>query len=256
MMMDMVRDQFGKLLDGLGPDPWPALTESGFLDLLRSETDGGVDAGLEILADIAFLCGERLAPEKLVATIISRIRTADALAIDDPEASLIVAGSPQATARALCAAAAATEMAGLIAGILDMTVEFAATRKQFGRAIGSFQSIQHQIAVLAEHADAARIGAFNALQGSLESLDIQRVAAAKILSGEAAVAAIGISHAVHGAIGMSDEHLLGRYTRRLRRLRGAHGGEAFWADRLGRWALAQRDDDMMTLTRSLTEPLR
>jgi hypothetical protein len=42
-MTDLILDQFRRLVVGLDPhDPWPALTQSGFLDLLRPEEETGL----------------------------------------------------------------------------------------------------------------------------------------------------------------------------------------------------------------------
>ncbi len=61
--------------------------------------------------------------------------------------------------RELGAVLTAAQMVGALERVLDMTVTFAQQRQQFGRAIGSFQAIQHQLAVMAEQVAAARMEA-------------------------------------------------------------------------------------------------
>jgi alkylation response protein AidB-like acyl-CoA dehydrogenase len=64
-----------------------------------------------------------------------------------------------------------------------------------------------------------------------------RVACAKARTSEAAVAAAAIAHAVHGAIGVTEEHDLQLYTRRLWAWRLDFGTEAYWAGVIGRRVL-------------------
>jgi hypothetical protein len=56
---------------------------------------------------------------------------------------------------------------------------------------------------------------------------------------------------VHGAIGISAEHVLHHYARRQHGWRMAHGGEAWWAARLGQWAIGS-DGDFITAIRGLS----
>ena len=64
------------------------------------------------------------------------------------------------------------------------------------------------------------------------------IAAAKVRAGEAATRAAGIAHQVHGAIGFTREHALHFATRRLWAWREQFGSDAWWAERLGRAAIA------------------
>jgi alkylation response protein AidB-like acyl-CoA dehydrogenase len=103
---------------------------------------------------------------------------------------------------------------------------------------------------MAEEVMAARMAAEIAMAGTPLSVSDQAAAVAKMRCGEAAMACAGIAHAVHGAIGVSAEHDLHHLTGALHRLRLAHGGEAYWARKLGAWALS-RSDDAATLVRTL-----
>jgi alkylation response protein AidB-like acyl-CoA dehydrogenase len=141
-------------------------------------------------------------------------------------------------------------MVGAMAAVQALTVEYALTRKQFGREIGRFQAVQHQIAVMAEETMAARMAAQAAFVGLPSELSDRRAAVAKLRCGQAAGRVSAIAHAVHGAIGVSEEHSLHRHTRRLRAWRLAHGGESWWAARLGGWALSETQD-FTSLARAL-----
>ncbi|MCA3728340.1 MAG: hypothetical protein INF03_02130 [Phenylobacterium sp.] len=247
---DLFLDSFRKLLDGLGADPWPELSASGFLDVLRPEAVGGAGLDLSGLFPLAFETGRRAAPPAIVQTLLARLVDPEALDCADAAPVLAAGGVPAETARALCAAADAAVMAGTVDALQAMTLDYASTRRQFGREISKFQAIQHQIAVMAEEVMAARMAAETAMTGAPLLVSLQAAAVAKMRCGEAALACAGIAHAVHGAIGVSAEHDLHHLTGALHQLRLSHGGEAYWGRRLGAWALS-RPDDAATLARSL-----
>jgi alkylation response protein AidB-like acyl-CoA dehydrogenase len=250
MPEDLFLDPWRRLLDGLGADPWPELVGSGFLDLLRPEAEGGAGLDLAGLFPLAFEVGRRPWAPRVLPTILARLADPQALDCPDAEPVLAAAGKDLVVVRALCAAVDAAQMAGAIDALQAMTVDYASTRRQFGREISKFQAIQHQIAVMAEEVMAARMAAEIAMAGAPLSVSVQAAAVAKMRCGEAALACAGIAHAVHGAIGVSAEHDLHHLTGALHRLRLAHGGEAYWARKLGAWALSG-SEDAATLVRSL-----
>jgi alkylation response protein AidB-like acyl-CoA dehydrogenase len=233
-MDPLLRDQFARTLDALpAAEPWPMLSKSGFLDLLRREDAGGFGLALEALFAVAVETGRRHAPPPIVETILARLTDPNALAVGDAEASLLTGGMTPGLARALAAAGAAAQMAGTMEAMIELTIDYARTRHQFGRPIGAFQAVQQQIAQAVEELHAARIAAEAALTGMAERIDIERAAVAKIRAGVAAQIVAAVAHAVHGAIGVSGEYPLHHLSRRLHRWRLAHGGEAWWAVQLG-----------------------
>jgi acyl-CoA dehydrogenase len=125
------------------------------------------------------------------------------------------------------------QIAGALHAVLELTTRYAGERVQFGKPIGSFQAIQHQIAVLAEHVIAANMAAEAAFAESGESLAALHIAVAKVSSAEAAGVAAGIAHAVHGAIGFTHEHALHHSTRRLWSWRSEFGSSTAWSQRIG-----------------------
>lgn len=250
-MSDLILEQFTRLLDGLdAADPWPALEASGFLDLLRPESEGGAGLDLEALFPLALEAGRRPLSPPVIETMAARVLSPEALNVADAEAALVASGGDAGQARALAAALVAARMAGAMEAVQAMTLEWANTRRQFGREIGKFQAIQHQIAVMAEAAMAARMAAQLAFEGEPLAIEPRRAGLAKIRAGEAAQLVASIAHAVHGAIGVSREHALHGFTGALHHWRLAHGGEAWWARRLGRWALDQ-DLDAVSLARAV-----
>ena len=245
-MSDLILDQFSRLLDGLDPaNPWPGLEASGFLDLLRPEADGGAALDLDELFPLVLETGRRPNAPTAIETMIARLQDPSASAVASVEAAL--SGNP--LARALAAAVAAARMAGAMERIQEITVEYANTRRQFGREIGKFQAIQHQVAVMAEEVAAARMAAQIAFVGAPLAIDPRAAGVAKLRAGQAAQAVCAIAHGVHGAIGVSQEHELHHYTGALHLWRLAHGGETYWARRLGAWAL-ESQNDAVTLARA------
>ncbi|MGA0606879.1 acyl-CoA dehydrogenase family protein [Phenylobacterium sp. VNQ135] len=223
-MSDLISEQYARLLESLPPeDPWPPLEQSGFLDLLA-------EVSLEEVFPLALATGARAGAPDVLQAMARRFA--------DPVPA------------ALAATLAAGEMAGSMLAIQALTADYAVTRKQFGREIGKFQAIQHQIAVMAEEVVAARMAAQAAFVGAPADLSERRAAAAKIRCNQAAARVAAIAHAVHGAIGVSEEFVLHHHTRRLRALSLAHGGESVWAVRLGDWALSQAQD-FTSLARAL-----
>lgn len=250
MSDELILEQYGRLLDGLSQDPWADLEASGFLDLLRPAEDGGADLDLEGLFPLAFETGRRARSPRVIETMVARLVAPQARDVEDLEAVLAAAGVDRLQARALAAAVDAALMSGAIDALLQISIDYAGTRRQFGREISKYQVIQHHIAVLAEEAMAARMAAQVAFSGPVLEISVRKAAAAKVCAGKAAAQASAIAHAIHGAIGVSLEHDLHLYTGGLQARRLSHGGESFWARELGRWALASRED-ATTLARTL-----
>jgi acyl-CoA dehydrogenase len=142
------------------------------------------------------------------------------------------------------ALARATQMAGALQSLLSQSVRYATERRQFGRPIGAFQAIQHQLAILAGHTAAAGMAAASACRAAERGDPTFEVAVAKVRVGEAAGAGCSIAHQTHGAIGFTYEHSLHFSTRRLWSWRAEFGAEGVWAAELGRRAAARGADQL------------
>jgi len=130
------------------------------------------------------------------------------------------------------AAARSIAISGAADRVLDLCVEHARTRRQFGKPIGAFQAVAHLLARIAGASVAAQGAVALAVQ-SLHSDDMSLAAAAKTVASEAAGTVAELAHQVHGAIGMTREHDLHRYTRRLWAWRDEYGSDRYWARRTG-----------------------
>lgn len=151
------------------------------------------------------------------------------------------AGSVRADSLAgLGAALRAAQLAGAMRRVLAMTVRFAGEREQFGRPIGRFQAVQQQMALMAELVVQATIGAELAFDCDGPLPDPVRAACAKQVASANALQCAAIAHAVHGAIGVTEEYDLQLFTRRLRAWAAEWGGAHHWAAVLGRGLLAGR----------------
>lgn len=145
---------------------------------------------------------------------------------------------PRGTLRTAGAALHTALIAGAMTRAFDLTLQYANDRAQFGRHIGKFQAIQHQIALQAEHVAATRVAAQLACQAEGWLPDPMRAALGKCQASEAAHAVASIAHAVHGAIGVTEEYDLQLFTRRLHAWRMADGSEAYWGRVIGEAAVA------------------
>ena len=131
-------------------------------------------------------------------------------------------------------AGAAAELTGVAAGASALTLDHLKTRKQFGKAIGEFQALQHRAAHLYAEIEIARAAALKAAQ-LLDSGDAQAelfgsVAKAKAAAVASLAAAEGVQ--MHGGIGMTDEHDIGLYMKRAAVLGEMFGDVYFHRNRV------------------------
>lgn len=128
----------------------------------------------------------------------------------------------------LAALATSAQLLGLGERVLSDTVDYAKQRKQFGREIGSYQAIKHQLANVRIALDFAR----PLVLGAAVDPTPRSVSAAKIQAAEAANLAARVGLQVHGAIGYTEEYDLSLWLLRIRALQPAWGTPAFHRERL------------------------
>ena len=159
-------------------------------------------------------------------------------------------------ARTLQAAVVAPQMAGALGDVFRRTLQYANERQQFGRPIGKFQAIQHQLAVMSEHVCAARMAAQLGCSAGHDGMgvvpDRLRVATAKARCSEAALVVSELAHAIHGAIGFTEEYDLQLFTRRLHAWRQTAGSEAYWYGVAGE-ALLHHQGMTLDIVRRITD---
>ena len=152
----------------------------------------------------------------------------------------ILTGVSTARVRALAATLYAVEAAA-VAGWCSVTAaEYARTRHQFGRPIGSFQAVKHLCAGLLCRAERATALAWDAARAADEAPQEHPLAAAAAaaLALDAAVDNAKDCIQVLGGIGFTWEHDAHLYLRRALALRQLLGGGAAWRERTAALALA------------------
>jgi alkylation response protein AidB-like acyl-CoA dehydrogenase len=113
-------------------------------------------------------------------------------------------------------AALSLEAVGIASKALELAIEYAKSREQFGRPIGVYQAVSHQLADTYVETELARSLAYWAAWCVAEGDEQAAVAcaAAKSYTADAAVAACERSIQVHGGIGFTWEHVLHTYYKR------------------------------------------
>ena len=143
-------------------------------------------------------------------------------------------------------------LAGALLTTFEKTLNFANERQQFGRPIGKFQAIQHELAVMAEHVSAARMAAQIACEANGLQADALKVAVGKARTSEAAVEVASLAHSIHGAIGFTTEFDLQLFTRRLHLWRQTANSEAYWQLQAGQ-ALVAAGGISLDVIRQITD---
>jgi acyl-CoA dehydrogenase len=116
----------------------------------------------------------------------------------------------------------------------EMAVGYSRERFQFGKALATFQAIQHHLAIATEYASAATLAAWVAAAAMTDDLSdpFGKVAVSRAISQEASEVVTARSHQVFGAIGMTREHDLHFRTRRCWTWAHEWGSGAHWAKKI------------------------
>ena len=212
-----------------------ALAESGFDQALLPEAQGGAGLNLSRAFPLFELCGRYLLPLPLPEQMLER-----------------ALGSAPSLELTACLHAA--QMAGALQKVLEMSLQYANDRQQFGRPLAKFQAIQHQLAVMAEQVMAARMAAqLGCLTSNLQPA-LMNAAVAKARANEAAVEVAALAHSIFGAIGFTAEHDLQLYTRRLYAWRQSAGTESYWHEVLGQAVLQAPQVLSLDILQDITSP--
>lgn len=136
----------------------------------------------------------------------------------------------------------AVQVCAALDQILELSIEHASSRVQFGRPLSRFQAVQNMIADMAAQAALARSATEAALTAAVTSawstsnLDFL-VAVARSCVGHAASVVVRNAHQVHGAIGTTREHRLHEFTRPALVWRGEFGSLQYWDEQVTSAAL-------------------
>jgi alkylation response protein AidB-like acyl-CoA dehydrogenase len=132
--------------------------------------------------------------------------------------------------------AVASEMVGVAEGVFGRTVDYLRERKQFGKAIGEFQALQHRAAQLYIEIEITRAAVLKALQTLDANFEkaAAAVAVAKARAGSTATLAVQEGVQMHGGMGMTDQFDIGFFMKRARVCQELFGDSNFHADQLAR----------------------
>ncbi|KXU82225.1 acyl-CoA dehydrogenase [Paraburkholderia monticola] len=148
------------------------------------------------------------------------------------------------------AAIHAAAIAGAMDHVFAMTLQYCNDRSQFGKSIGKFQAVQHQLSVMAQHVASAGMASGLGFGGAGAVPERLATAIAKARTSAAVPLIASTAHALHGAIGVTAEYDLQLYTRRLHEWRIADGSEAFWHRMVGIAVLAQEHGTIVDFART------
>jgi alkylation response protein AidB-like acyl-CoA dehydrogenase len=116
-------------------------------------------------------------------------------------------------------------MVGLAEQALKLTLDYVKERNAYGHPIGAFQSIQHRAADMLMDVESSRYITYQAAWKINAGLPAARdAAAAKAWVSQAGKRVLTSAHQLHGAIGMTEDHILHYYTKRLRSCEFSFGG--------------------------------
>jgi alkylation response protein AidB-like acyl-CoA dehydrogenase len=145
-------------------------------------------------------------------------------------------GSSANLARAfdIATAALAAELVGGMQRTLDVTIEYAKTRKQFGKPIGMFQAVQHQCADMYLETESSRSAVYYAGWALEENSSdaATAVSIAKMYCSDAARTVGNRGIQIHGGMGFTWENDLHLYYRRAKASETAFGDATFHRERI------------------------
>ena len=154
-------------------------------------------------------------------------------AVGEPESAL--PGMEHAVDRGI--AALCSEAVGILASMQEITLEYLKTRKQFGRAIGEFQVLQHRAVDMLVGVEQSRSMALFATVMADETNPAERqraISAAKVQIGRAGRQLGQEAVQMHGGIAMTMEYKVGHYFKRMTMIDKLYGAADHHLTRLAK----------------------
>ena len=148
------------------------------------------------------------------------------------------------------------EMTGGMQRLLEMTVEYAKTRKQFGRPIGQFQAVQHLCADMLVYTESSRSAAYFAAWAIQEAVPEARLAVsvAKAYASDAYREVGNRAIQVHGGMGFTWENDAHLFYRRAKASELAFGDATYHRERIARLVIdaghVQKDEPVLSVAHS------
>lgn len=157
-----------------------------------------------------------------------------------------------------CALVRAVQLSAALERSLELSVDHATTRVQFGRPIAKLQAVQVILSDIATETSLALASTESALVAALadgwsaDAIDF-RIAVARSCAGHAASVVVRGAHQVHGAIGTTREHVLHQHTRAALAWRGEFGSVHSWDHRVSAFACEAGQDGLWDLLSDMTQ---
>ena len=207
------------------PGPW--VESAAYLPVALGHEIEGV-ATVALPPHVPYALDADVADQVYVGTSPADSVGAQLESVDRTRRLFEVAGSGDVHAKAfeLAVLATAAQLLGLGERILADSVTYVKQRRQFGREIGSYQSIKHKLADVRIALDFARPLVYGAALGEIGA------SAAKVTCADAAYLASRTGLQVHGAIGYTQEFDLSIWITKVRALVTAWGTPAYHRARL------------------------
>lgn len=201
---------------------WSGYAELGLFGIEAPAEFGGLGLGPVEQVLVLETCGQFALPDPVVNTAM--VAVPGLVGCNPERASSMIRGEepaipadldhPEASVRGALGTAAF--QLGLATTMLNLAVEYAKIREQFGKPIGSFQAVKHHLANAAISIEFARPLVYRAAT-SLAAAHIDtsiHVSMAKLRADECALFVAKTSLQVHGAIGYTTEHDLHLWMKR------------------------------------------
>jgi alkylation response protein AidB-like acyl-CoA dehydrogenase len=159
-----------------------------------------------------------------------------AVQFKDTPAEKLGEGTHLARALDIATAALVAEMVGGMQRVLDLTVDYAKMRKQFGKPIGTFQAVQHQCADMYLETESSRSAAYYAAWALEQDAPDAATATsiAKMYASDACRAVGNRGIQIHGGNGFAWENDLHLYYRRAKASEAMFGDATFHRERIAR----------------------
>lgn len=234
----------------VGPDRLPSIAAGATAVSVRTdESPYLLDADISDLLVVVQGRGVTLTPPAAVTLTERPSADATRRLFDADLGDAVGDGECREQDHAFDAAALATaaQLVGLGRELIRIAVGYARQRRQFGKAIGTFQALKHQLADVAVAVDFAAPLVYRAAYAlAHEAPTASRdVSAAKTAAGQAAHRAARTALQVHGAIGYTDELDLHLWLNRVWALRAVWGDEGLHRARLRSALLGDPKDALL-----------
>jgi alkylation response protein AidB-like acyl-CoA dehydrogenase len=216
----------GEITVALGHSANPFIADADTADALLVERDGALHL---IPRENAHLASQpSIDPFRRLFTIEGGLSEATRIAGSEEAAPLLAAALDRG------ALFTAAQLLGIAQRCVDLAVAYAKERQQFGKPIGSYQAVKHQLATAQVKIEFARpvLHAAAAMIDHADRYSRARISHAKLVATEAADIAARTAIQVHGAMGYSWEVDVHFFLKRAIALTNWWGGPAFHRSRV------------------------